>query len=190
MDALTHAIEAFTASCAEPISDAAALYSIELISQSLLPAFEDGNDLGARANMLMGSLLAGIAFSHSDVASVHCIAEALGGMYDLPHGTCNALFLPHVMEYNLEYCQERYARVARAMNLPSGPGRDAAAAAVQAVKKLALDVKLPTFSSLKINENDYPKIAAASTKNLSTQSNPRPMLEQDYMEILKMAQRD
>jgi alcohol dehydrogenase len=189
MDALTHAIEAYTATCAEPISDAVALYAIELIYQNLVPAFENGSNLDARSNMLMGSLLAGMAFSHSDVASVHCIAEALGGMYDLPHGTCNALFLPYMMEYNLDYCVKRYARVARTMNLDHASESQAAAAAVKAVVKLAADVKLPSFSSLNVDAADYPKIAAVSTKNLSTPSNPRPMSEQDYMEVLKMAQR-
>ena len=117
VDALTHAIEGFTATCAEPMWDAAALYAIELISQNLVKAVENGNDLTARSNMLMGSMLGGISFSHADVASVHCIAESLGSMYDLPHGTCNAIFLPYVMEYNMEYCKERYARVATAMGL-------------------------------------------------------------------------
>ena len=183
IDALTHAIEAFTATCSEPISDAAALYAIELISQNLVPAFKNGNDLEARSRMLMASMLAGIAFSHSDVASVHCIAESLGGMYDLPHGLCNAVFLPHVMEYNMSYCEERYARIAKAI----GAG-ESARSAVNAVKQLALDVKLPSFSSLKVDPADFPKIASFSEKNGSNESNPRPMTEQDYMAVLKMAQ--
>ena len=182
MDALTHAIEAYTATCSEPISDAVALYAIELISQSLVPAFENGNDLEARSRMLMGSMLAGIAFSHSDVASVHCIAEALGGMYDLPHGMCNAIFLPYMMEYNMNYCMRQYARIARAMGLDG-----VAQVAVSAVKQLAKDVNLPSFSSLNVGVADYMEIALSSVKNLSNASNPRPMTEHDYMTVLKMA---
>jgi alcohol dehydrogenase len=189
MDALTHAIEAFTATCAEPISNAVALYAIELIYQNLKPAFEDGGNLEARNNMLMGSMLAGIAFSHSDVASVHCIAEALGGMYDLPHGMCNAIFLPYVMEYNMPYCEQQYARVAKAMGFNYASVREGAVAAVSAVMQLAKDVTLPPFSSLNVSQSDYSKIAFASAKNISTQSNPRPMGENDYMELLKMAGR-
>ena len=187
MDALTHAIEAFTATCANPISDAVALYAIELIYQNLIPAFEDGNNLEARSNMLMGSLLAGIAFSHSDVAAIHCIAESLGGMYDLPHGTCNAIFLPYMMEYNMDYCVGQYARVARAMGLSFDSELEGAKSAVMAVKQLAKDVKLPPFSSLNVDLKDYEKIAIASSKNISTESNPRPMSEGCYMEVLKMA---
>jgi alcohol dehydrogenase len=122
IDALTHAIEAYTAVCSEPISDAAALYAVELIYSSLVAAFNNGSDVEARSRMLMGSMLGGIAFSHSDVASVHCIAESLGGLYDLPHGVCNAIFLPYVMEYNMEYCEQRYARIARAMGLTPDTG--------------------------------------------------------------------
>jgi len=187
MDALTHAIEAFTATCSEPISDAAALYAIELISQNLVRVFNNGKDLEARSRMLMGSMLAGIAFSHSDVASVHCIAESLGGMYDLPHGVCNAVFLPYMMEYNMGFCEEGYARIAQAMGLKSDSHRKGAEAAVNAVKQFAEDVRLPSFKSLKVNQDDFRKIARVSEKNGSNPSNPRPMTGEDYMAVLKMA---
>jgi len=187
VDALTHAIEAYTASCAEPISDAVALHAVELICGNLAAAFNDGGDRVARDGMLMGSLLAGIAFSHSDVASVHCVAEALGGMYDLAHGLCNAIFLPYIMEYNMEYCERRYARIAKAMGLDFGTERDGARAAVAAVRRLAADVRLPPFASLGVAEADYPALAAASAGNGSNASNPRPMSERDYMDVLKAA---
>jgi alcohol dehydrogenase len=185
MDALTHAIEAYTALCAEPLADAAALYAVELIAASLPAAFKDGTDREARSKMLMGSMLAGIAFSHADVASVHCIAEALGGSYDLPHGVCNAVILPHVMEYNMPYCRERYARIGRAMGAGGG-GAEGARATVEAVRRLALDLRLPRFSELGIKKEDYPAIAAASERNGSNPSNPRPMDRENYLEILNI----
>jgi alcohol dehydrogenase len=196
MDALTHAIEAYTARCAEPMADAVALYAVELIAGNLPAAFHDGADLSARSAMLMGSMLAGIAFSHADVASVHCVAEALGGRYDLPHGLCNAVILPHMMEYNLDYCPERYGRIARAMGCaaegdPAGrlPATEArvmeARAAVAEVRRLAALLKLPSFPDLGIPPNDYPAIAEASERNGSNASNPRPMGRENYLEILK-----
>lgn len=187
MDALTHAIEAYTATCSEPISDAMALYATELIYNNLLTAFNDGGNLEARSGMLLGSMLAGIAFSHSDVASVHCIAESLGGVYDLPHGVCNSIFLPHVMEYNMEYCVERYARLAKAMGLSFENEREGAVKAVEAVKKLAVDVKLSLFSSLKVDTKDFERIAEMSVKNISTESNPRPMTKEDYLKVIENA---
>jgi len=187
MDALTHAIEAYTATCAEPISDALALYATELIYNNLLTAVTDGSNLEARSAMLLGSMLAGIAFSHSDVASVHCIAESLGGVYDLPHGVCNAIFLPHVMEYNMEYSVERYARIAKVMGLNFNSEPEGAEKAVEAVKKLAVDVNLPLFSSLSVNTDDFDKIAEMSVKNISTESNPRPMTKEDYLKVINKA---
>ena len=186
VDALTHSIEGFTATCSEPIGDAAALYSIELIAGNLVKAYKDGSDLEARSNMLMASMLGGISFSHSDVASVHCIAEALGSMYDLPHGTCNAIFLPYVMEYNMDYCVDRYARVAGALGLTYDSDEDGAAKAVAYVKQLTKDVELPTFASLDPDPADFPALADMAYKNGSNDSNPRPMTAADYEALLKI----
>ena len=186
VDALTHSIEGFTATCSEPIGDAAALYSIELIAGNLVKAYRDGSDLEARSNMLMASMLGGISFSHSDVAGVHCIAEALGSMYDLPHGTCNAIFLPYVMEYNMEYCQDRYARVAGALGLSYDSDADGAAKAVAYVKQLTKDVELPSFASLHPDPADFPALAEMAYKNGSNDSNPRPMTAADYEALLKI----
>jgi alcohol dehydrogenase len=189
MDALTHAIEAFTATGAQPISDAAALYAMELIAGNLEKAVRDGSDIHARSAMLMGSMLAGIAFSRSDVASVHCVAEALGGMYDLPHGVCNAVILPHMMEYNMGHCIDRYARVADAIGAPvaqSAAPEAKAEGAVEAVRSLARAVDLPSFASLGVAKDDHGEIARKSASNLSTPSNPRPMAEEDYLELLRI----
>ncbi|MBQ2413157.1 MAG: iron-containing alcohol dehydrogenase, partial [Anaerotignum sp.] len=187
VDALTHAIEAYTATCNEPISDAVALHAVRLISDSLRDAFNNGSDLEARSKMLMGSMLAGIAFSHSDVASVHCVAESLGGLYDLPHGTCNAIFLPYVMEYSSAYCPDRYADIAKAMGLKFDTVQEGARAAVEEVKQLCKDVKLPAFRELGVDKADFEKIAEMSAVNISTESNPRPMSKEDYMNVLNAA---
>ena len=185
MDALTHAIEAFTANASEPLADAAALYAIELITACLRSAVSDGHNLEARAGMLLGSVLAGIAFSHSDVAAVHCVAEALGGKYDAAHGVCNAVVLPAVMEYNMAYCKARYARIAGAMGLTYANVDDGARQAVTAVQQLASDVQLPAFGSLGVQENDLEELAANSFKNGSNIDNPRPMKKSDYLNLFK-----
>jgi alcohol dehydrogenase len=161
MDALTHAIEAFTAKASEPIADSAALYAIELIARYLRIAVSEGANLEARAGMIMGSVLAGMAFSHADVAAVHCVAEALGGKYDAAHGVCNAIVLPAVMAYNMEYSKERYARI-------------------------AADVGLPGFNSLGIQEKDLEELADNSFKNGSNIDNPRPMTKEDYLNLFQL----
>ena len=181
MDALTHAIEGYTARVSEPLADAAALYAIELVAKYLKIAVFKGNDMEARAGMLLGSVLAGIAFSHSDVGSVHCIAEALGGKYDTAHGVCNAVVLPAVMEYNMDYCRERYARIASAMGISFDSTENGARIAVEAVKQLAVDVNLPSFGSFGVKAADIEELAFKSFVNGSNADNPRPMSKDDYL---------
>jgi len=181
MDALTHAIEGYTSRVSEPLADAAALYAIELVTKYLTIAVFEGDNMEARAGMLLGSVLAGIAFSHSDVGSVHCIAEALGGKYDTAHGVCNAVVLPAVMEYNMDFCRERYARIAGAMGIICASAEEGARRAVEAVKQLAVDVKLPSFSSFGVKPEDIEELAYKSYVNGSNIDNPRPMSKDDYL---------
>ena len=181
MEALTHAIEGYTARVSEPLADAAALYAVELVAKYLKIAVLDGKNMQARAGMLLGSVLAGIAFSHSDVGSVHCIAEALGGKYDTAHGVCNAVVLPAQMEYNMDYCRERYARIASAMGISFESTEDGARRAVEAVKQLAVDLKLPSFDSFGVKAADIEELAFKSFVNGSNVDNPRPMSKDDYL---------
>ena len=213
MDALTHAIEAYTSSASEPLADACALYAAELLTSYLPRVVQQGMDLEARSAVLLGSLLAGIAFSHSDVGAVHCIAEALGGMYDLPHGVCNAVCLPYVMEYCLESNIIRYARLGQAMGVHSTPPtsvsiptgstktpdtqeisetkvsiRREAQATVQLVKDLAQQVGLPDFRSFAVPESDFPLIAEKAAANGSNKDNIPILTKEDYLQILKRLQ--
>lgn len=187
MDALTHAIEAYTVKVANPISDSLALQAAELISASLVQAFEKGDDLESRSAMMLGSLLAGLAFSHSDVGAVHCMAESLGGRLDLPHGLCNAILLPYVMTFNLPACTARYARLAQAMGCSFDSDEAGAAAAIARVKELSQMVALPPFSHLRISPDDFDEMAALSAQNISTESNPRPMTKEDYLTVFQQA---
>lgn len=181
MDALTHAVEAYTSRAAEPIADACALYAAELIARNLPRAVEHGQDIEARAAVLLGSLIAGIAFSHSDVGAVHCIAEALGGMYDIPHGVCNAVCLPVVMNYCKEACRDRYARLGLAMGSPGG----SADGTVAFVRDLALRVGLPEFRSFSVPVDDFPLIAEKSAANGSNRDNIPELSKGDYLTILR-----
>jgi alcohol dehydrogenase len=106
-------------------------------------------------------------------------------MYDKPHGVCNAVCLPEVMDYSKDYCLEKYARVARAMGLDFDSDREGAYAAVAEIRKLSDDVGIPPFSAFEIPESEYREIAVKSCENLSNASNPRPLGVDDYMEILK-----
>ncbi len=187
VDALTHAIEGYTANVTEPIAEALGLYAVELISKNIREAVANGRNLEARAGMMLGSLLAGLCFSHSDVASVHCMAEALGGMYDAPHGLCNAILLPYVMEYNLPDAEYKYARIARAMDIEERDDSKAAVLCIEAVKDISRDIGLPGFDSLGVKEGDFEILSEMSERNLSTASNPRPIDRAGYLALFKKA---
>ncbi|WP_312701206.1 iron-containing alcohol dehydrogenase [Sedimentibacter sp.] len=190
IDALTHAIEAYSCTVSEPISDACALYAIELIAENIREAVFNPSNIDARSGMLMGSTLAGIAFSHSDVASVHCMAEAMGSLYDAAHGVCNAILLPYVMEYSMDYAVERYARIGRVMGSTAADDKQAAKDAVEIVKQMVKDIKLPTLKDIGIKAEDIEKLAEMSEENGSTPSNPRPMTKKEYVELFNIAIND
>jgi len=181
IDALTHGIEGYTANCTEPIAEAVGLYAVEYIASSIKEAVNNGGNIEARDKMMMGSLLAGLSFSHADVASVHCMAEALGSMYDAPHGMCNAILLPFVMEYNLPSAEYKYARVARAMGIEEKEDHAAAVKGIEYIKKLSKEIGLPGIKSLHINKADFPILAEMSVKNGSNGSNPRVVTKEDYI---------
>jgi len=187
IDALTHAIEGYTVTVTEPIAEALGLYAVELIAANLKEAVHNGTNVEARSGMMLGSLLAGLSFSHSDVGSVHCMAEALGGMYDAPHGLCNAILLPYVMEYNLPEVVYKYARIARAMGVEHKDDKQAAVLGIERIKDLSKEIGLPGFGSLGVKEEDLETLAEMSAKNISTDSNPRKIDKQGYLALFRKA---
>lgn len=180
IDALTHAIEGYTATCTEPIAEALGLYAVELIAKYIERAVRDGSDEEARDGMMTGSLLAGLSFSHSDVASVHCMAEALGSIYDKPHGLCNSIILPHIMAENLPFALCKYARIARAMGIKEDDDEKAAKEGIELIKKISEEIGLPDFKSLGIDPDKFRLLSELSEKNGSNGSNPKKMSVEDY----------
>ncbi|WJG09491.1 iron-containing alcohol dehydrogenase [Aliiglaciecola sp. LCG003] len=113
IDAMVHAIEAYTSKIKKnPISDGLACNALTLLNNNIRTAVHNGEDLVARGNMLLGSMLAGQAFANSPVAGVHALAYPLGGIFHIPHGLSNALMLPHVMRFNLSAAKGLYAELA------------------------------------------------------------------------------
>lgn len=119
MDALSHAIEAYVSNASSPITDLHALEAIRLIAASLRRTVEAPNDLDNRGQMMLASLQAGLAFSNASLGSVHAMAHSLGGYKDLPHGECNALLLPHVIDFNFPRVPERFRKIAGALGISS-----------------------------------------------------------------------
>jgi alcohol dehydrogenase class IV len=177
MDALVHAVESYTAQRASELTDGIALHAIQLISRSIRTAVYNGKNIGAREDMAMGSLMAGISLGNAGVGAVHALAYPLGGKFKVPHGVANSLLLPYVMKYNAIANLEKFAQVAKALgeNIEGLSLRDAAEVAVRAMAKLSRDVGIPsTLSEVGVTENDIPALAEEASKvDRLLNNNPR-----------------
>ncbi|MGL4476156.1 MAG: L-threonine dehydrogenase, partial [Shewanella sp.] len=190
MDALTHAVEAYVSIAANPITDACAIKAIELIAANLETAVNDGQNIAAREQMAYAQFLAGMAFNNASLGYVHAMAHQLGGMYDLPHGVCNALLLPYVQAYNAEVAAERLADVAKAMGvdiqaMTAGAG---AQAAISAIKALAKAVNIPaSLTELGVKADDIPTLAENALKDACGFTNPKQATHAEICQIFTNA---
>lgn len=190
MDALTHAIEGYTTKAAWTVTNMFELQAISLIAKHLRNAVEQPADMVARDGMAMAQYVAGMGFSNVGLGIVHSMAHPLGAFYDIPHGVANALLLPYVMQYNMPACTEKYKDVALAMGIDT-LGMDvpqAAEAAVEAVRQLALAVNIPQhLRELGVKETDLEELAKAAFADVCTPGNPRDTSVEEILEIYKKA---
>lgn len=174
MDALTHAIEGYITKGAWELSDMFHLKAIEIISRSLRGAVDNTKE--GREDMALGQYVAGMGFSNVGLGIVHSMAHPLGAFYDTPHGIANAIILPTVMEYNAPTTGEKYREIARAMGVS---GVDAMSqdeyrkAAIDAVKKLASDVGIPSDLKDIVKKEDIPFLAQSAFDDACRPGNPR-----------------
>lgn len=176
MDALTHAVEAYVSTIATPVTDCCALKAIQLISENLRAAVANGDDMIARDGMAYAEYLAGVAFNNASLGYVHSMAHQLGGYYDLPHGVCNAILLPHVQRYNMIAKVERFVDIAVAMGevVEGLSARDAAEKALSAIKTLSTDVGIPSgLAELGVKVEDLKIMADNAMKDACSLTNPR-----------------
>jgi len=190
MDALTHAIEAYVSTIATPLTDSAALMSIELISEYLPIAVANGSDMVARDKMAYAQFLAGMAFNNASLGYVHAMAHQLGGFYDLPHGVCNAILLPHVQQFNLIGCADRLRDVAIALgeNVEGLSVPDAAQKAIDSIKNLSASIGIPAgLTELDVKEEDFELMAKNAMADACQATNPRTATLEEVIQIFKNA---
>lgn len=190
MDALTHAVEAYVSTAATPITDACALKAIELISGNLRQAVANGQDLPAREAMAYAQFLAGMAFNNASLGYVHAMAHQLGGFYDLPHGVCNAVLLPHVQRFNAKVSAARLRDVAAALGVEVAElnAEQGAAAAIAAIEQLSRDIDIPPgLAVLGAKVEDVPILASNALKDACGLTNPRPASQAEIEAVFKAA---
>ncbi|WP_438315237.1 iron-containing alcohol dehydrogenase [Sporosarcina sp. FA9] len=191
MDALVHAVESYTAIRSDELNDGIALQAIKLISRSLRKAVYNGNNLKAREDMSMGSLLAGIALANAGVGAVHALAYPLGGKFKVPHGVSNSLLLPYVMKYNVVSEMEKFKEIAIALgeNIEGLSTREAAEKAVESLGKLSRDIGIPTsLVEVGVRQEDLKELAAEAIKiERLLGNNPRKLTLKDIEEIYQNA---
>lgn len=186
MDALTHAIEAYTASLRSNFTDPLALKAIEMVNMHLVNSYN--GDMEARGEMHEAQCLAGMAFSNALLGIVHSMAHKVGAVFHIPHGCANAIFLPYVIKYNRKACEDRYANIARHIGLKGESERELTDALIDLINKFNKELNIP--SSMKeygIEEDDFKAnlkfIAHNAVLDPCTGSNPRE-IDDETMEKL------
>ena len=190
MDALTHAIEAYVASARSDFSDPLALKAISDIFGSLVDSYH--GDKEARGKMHVAQCLAGMAFSNALLGIAHSLAHKTGAMFHLPHGCCNALLLPFVIQFNARACMERYAQIARFLGLPGFTDKQLTDSLVEAVRGMNRKLGIaPTYRENGVSEEDFKAncdtICESAALDPCTSSNPRAADAEDLKRVLSCA---
>lgn len=186
MDALTHAIEGYITKGAWEMTDMFHLKAIEIISRNLRGAVENTRE--GREGMALGQYIAGMGFSNVGLGIVHSMAHSLGAVYDTPHGVANAILLPTVMEYNAPETGMKYKEIARAMGVEgvdSMSQDEYRKAAVDAVKKLSIDVGIPTDLKEIVKEEDIDFLAESAFNDACKPGNPKDATLEDIKELYR-----
>lgn len=190
MDALTHAIEAYTASLRSNFTDPLALKAIEMVNMHLVNSYK--GDMEARGEMHEAQCLAGMAFSNALLGIVHSMAHKVGAVFHIPHGCANAIFLPYVIKYNRKACEDRYANIARHIGLKGESERELTDAIIDLINKFNKELNIP--SSMKeygIEEDDFKAnlkfIAHNAVLDPCTGSNPREINDETMEKLYTCA---
>jgi alcohol dehydrogenase class IV len=191
IDAMVHAIEAYTSKrLKNPLSDQLAREALRLLSGNIHEACRNGGNREARQNMLLGSMLAGMAFANAPVAAVHALAYPIGATFHVPHGLSNAMVLPHVIRFNAPMTETLYGELADII-VPgaTGSASEKTAALVEALARLAPDLGLDTsLRSAGISHNHLPKLAEDAMKQTRLLiNNPRELTQADALAIYEAA---
>jgi alcohol dehydrogenase class IV len=187
MDALSHAFEAYVSTLSSELTDMAARETVRLVAGNLLEACEKPQNMEYRSNMMLASLMAGLAFSNASLGLVHALAHSLGGRLDLPHGQCNALLLEGVVRFNLSVAGFRYAELARIMGLArqEAQQQEAEEDLLQGLASLRVRLGInQTLKKLGVCAEDISGLAQNALQDACMATNPRQASQEEVEQIL------
>ena len=190
LDAITHSVEAYVSNASSPVTDILALESIRLMKDHLLAAYQNPASVEERYQTMLGSLLAGLAFSNASLGAVHAMAHSLGGYLDLPHGKCNALLLEHVAEFNFDACPDRYAAIGTILQPPQARGKTPGAKEdlIHALRTLRESMGVTDrLSDLGVTKKDLPELAGKAIRDPCLATNPKKMTVEDIVQVYEKA---
>lgn len=187
MDAMTHAIEAYTATCRSDFSDPLALKAISMLDDYMIASYN--GDKEARGKVHIAQCLAGMAFSNALLGITHSLAHKVGAQYDIPHGCCNAMMLPYVIQYNSKACLNLYADIAKNLGLPGSTDQQLCNALVEKIRAMNQVLSIPaSYKEYGVDETlfldtlDF--VAENALQDPCTSSNPRTTSVEDLKKVL------
>ena len=181
MDALTHAIEAYTSRLSSPISDLFALEAIRLLGANLLKAYQEPDALEYREKTLLGSTLAGYAFDNAVLGMVHAMAHPMGAHFHVQHGAANAIALAECVRFNSAVVPEKTLNIGIALGLD--PAHVTIDATVERIKAMCAEMNIPSLREVGITPDDYKMLAEAAMKESCMQLNARECTAEDVLAI-------
>lgn len=201
MDALTHAIEAYVATLHSPFSDPLAMEAIVMIRENLIKSFN--GDMNAREQMHYAQCMAGMSFSNALLGITHSMAHKSGAIFHeegvetnelkhIPHGCANAIYLPFVIDFNKKACMDRYANIARRLNLKGSTEEELVDSLTAMIKDMNAQMNIPTtIKEFGINEDEFKaKVAMISERavlDACTGSNPRTISNEEMQKVFEAA---
>ena len=189
MDAITHAVESYISNMATPLTKYNSIQGLKIFYENLPKVVEDGNNMEARENMMMGCVITGFGFSNANLGLVHGIAHTLSAHFHLAHGLANAVVLPYVMAYNAPSCPDEMIELAKAIDLPMTGDKDKDMYALSdALLAMTKKLGIKTLSEQGIKKEDFDMLADDVLKEPVLNFNPKQgVTKEDVLELLKKA---
>lgn len=189
MDVLVHAMEAYVSTSHSDMTDLQALDAVRLVAACLPARMRNQEDVAARNGMMLASMEAGLAFSNAILGAVHAMAHSLGGLLDVPHGECNAILLPYVVDFNYDAASERYDRLGRLLGVSADtPGSDRKGALLSAIRNMQRVVGMDHgLAQVGVLASAIPALAMKAREDPCLLTNPKACTQADLEAIFRAA---